>query len=219
MYTIVEASIGTLSGKIFKNKKISSKMCLKHPIKNKEDSKLFTLTIEEYEKKYAEIEQGYIDGGEFPKDNLDGIGSGKGIFHLEPSCIFGYNTVLLHHLLTSERRIKFNKKIFEGKKKGDPWLSASGLLSSFMFIRAVFAMIMSGDHTKEDIQQTLRDFYKTGYELDTLFGTYLVITKWEDAEGFRENLLILHDGMEKIGTPEFFYIKNRSYISECEFED
>ncbi len=193
-------------------------MCLKHPIKNKEDSELFTLTVEEYEKEYAEIEEGYIDSGELPKEMRDGIGSGDGLIHFEPKCIFGYNTVLLHHLLTSERRIKFNKKIFENKKRGDR-LSASSFLASFMFLRALFAMIMSGDHTKEDIQQTLRDFYKTGYELNTLLGDnpYFVVTKWENAEGFRENLLTLHDGVGQIA--RCFHTKNRSYISECEFKD
>ncbi len=212
MYTIVEAGVGTLSGKIFKNKKISSKMCIKHPIRNRESSKLFTLTVEEYEKKYAEIEEGYIDSGELPKDNLDDVGSGEGIFHLEPSCIFGYNTVLLHHLLTSERRIKFMKKL----EIKPIW----GAFAFFMFIRALFAMIMSGDHTKEDIQQTLRDYYKAGYELSYLFGgnnSYMVITKWEDAEGFRENLLKIHDNFGS--HPNYFHTRNRSYIVECEFED
>jgi len=186
-------------------------MCIKHPIKNREDSELFTLTVEEYEKKYAEIEEKYIDGGELPKDIRNHIGSGNGLVHFEPTCIFGYNTILLHHLLTSERRIKFMKKMFETK--------VSYGLASFMFLRALFAMIMSGDNTKEDIQQTLRDFYKTGYELFYLFrdnNPYMVITKWEDAEGFRENLLKLHD---KMGLHKCFHTKNRSYISECGFEE
>jgi hypothetical protein len=122
-------------------------MCLKHPLKIKSETDLFVYSIEEYEKDWAEYEQNFIDGKvtEIDDDNK----------HLENRCIYHYNTELLFHLLTSPRRRRFYHETTVYKNVAHEPVVA----------RTLASMTVSGDHSKEDIEKTLRLSYQFGYRV------------------------------------------------------
>jgi hypothetical protein len=122
-------------------------MCLKHPLKPKSETDLFVYSIEEYEKKWGEYEQNVIDGKitEIEDENR----------HLENRCVYGYNTELLYHLLTSPRRKRFYHETVAFKDWGHQAVKS----------RTLAAMTVSGDHSTDDIEKTLLLSYQFGYRV------------------------------------------------------